>query len=417
MKHYRTLLPTYLKGLVSGKYTLQQASESTGYSKTWLCILKQKYLKQGFECLEHHNKNRVPAIAKPKELREKIAFIYADKYKDVNFQFFRRCLAEFENIKISYSTLRSILKAYGLVSPEAHKIKRKNKAKRPRIRRENFGDMIQIDGTPFQWFYKFGNTKRYCLVGAIDDATSRITGLYMTEYECFYGYCEILRQTIKRHGIPREIYSDRAAIFCVTPKNKQNLTQWEQLEGLHDKKTQWQRVLDDLKIHQILAWSPEAKGRVERMWKTIQGELPQLFFLNNIKTVEQANKYLEKIYIDKFNANFSVEPARGDTFFLENDKNLDDILCAKIPRKTDKDGCISFHGYKFHIENCPLVSYRHCLLCISERGLFVRFENDTNYYPVQILDVFQRELSDTMPQVVENIIYRYMFAYAKEISA
>lgn len=417
MKHYRTLLPTYLKGLSIGKYTLQQASESTGYSKTWLCLLKKKYKKEGFNCLEHHNKNRSPATKKPKELRERIAKIYAEKYKDVNFQFYRRCLFEFENIKISYTTLRSIMKEYGQISPEAHRIKKNKKAKRPRLRRDNFGDMIQIDGTPFQWFYKFGNTKRYCLVGAIDDATSRITGLYMTEYECFYGYCEILRQTITRHGIPREIYSDRAAIFCVTPKNKHNLTQWEQLEGLHDKKTQWQRVLEDLKIHQILAWSPEAKGRVERMWRTIQGELPQLFFLNKIQTVEQANAWLQNVYIDKFNNQYSVKASKDDEFFLPNANNLDDVLCAKIPRRTDKEGCISFHSYKFHIENCWRVVHRPCILCISERGIFAKFENDSKYYPVKCLDDFQRDISDTMPQVVENIIYRYMYACSKEISA
>lgn len=416
-KHYRTLLPTYLKGLTTGKYTLKQAAESTGYSETWLCLLKQKYLREGFECLDHHNKNRVPAIKKPKELRERIARIYADKYQDVNFQFYRRCLEEFENIKISYSTLRSIMSEYGQISPEAHKIKRKKKAKRPRIRRANFGDMIQIDGTPYQWFYKFGNTHRYCLVGAIDDATSKITGLYMTEFECLYGYMEMLRQTIERHGVPREIYSDRAAIFCVTPKKKQNLTQWEQLEGLHDKKTQWQRILDDLKIHQILAWSPEAKGRVERMWRTVQGELPQLFFLNKIETVEQANAWLRNVYIDKFNATHSVEPAKDEHFFLETDKNLDDILCAQISRKTDKDGCISFHGYKFHVEDCWRVAYRPCLVCISERGIFAKFENDPCYYPLRCLDEFQRDLADKMPQVVENIIYRYMYAYAKEVSA
>lgn len=416
MKHYRILLPTYLKGLSSGKYTLAEASESTGYSRTWLCLLKKKYEREGFDCLDHHNKNRVPAIKKPQELRSKIAAIYADRYKDVNFQFYRRCLEEFEGIKISYTTLRSIMSEYGQVSPEAHRQKKAAKAKRPRIRRRNFGDLIQIDGTPYHWFYKFGNTHRYCLVGAIDDATSRITGLYMTEFECLYGYLEILRQTANRHGIPREIYSDRAAIFCVTPKKKQNLTQWEQLEGVHDKRTQWQRILSDLKIHQILAWSPEAKGRVERMWRTIQGELPQLLFNHKLETVEAANAWLENVYIDKFNRQFSVEPAKEESFFLPAPGNLDDILVAQVPRKTDKEGCISFHGYKFHVEGCWRVAYRPVTLCISERGLFAKFENDPDYYPVVCLDEFQRDLADKMPQVIENIIARYMYAYAKEVS-
>lgn len=108
----------------------------------------------------------------------------------------------------------------GLKALKLARLRKKIKAHRPRLRRENEGDLIQIDGTPFEWFYKSGDNKKYSMHGAIDDATGKITGLYITENECLYGYLEILRQTIQNHGIPREIYSDRAAIFCVTPKNK-----------------------------------------------------------------------------------------------------------------------------------------------------------------------------------------------------
>lgn len=140
-------------------------------------------------------------------------------------------------------------------TPEAHNIKKSDKLHRPRLRRANFGDMLQIDGTPFAWFARFDNYKKYCMVGAVDDATSKITALYITDFECLYGYLEILRQTIQRYGCPREIYSDRAAIFCVTPRNKKNLTQWEELAGgLGEKIPQ---VLEDIIYRYMFAHAKE----------------------------------------------------------------------------------------------------------------------------------------------------------------
>lgn len=197
MQKRKTLLPTYLKGLSTGKYTLRQASESTGYSIRWLSKLKQDYLKNGLDILEHQNKNRIPANKTSQELKNKVIGIYADTYKDVNFKFFCECLADYHDIKISLPTLRNIMQEAEIKSPCARNCKKVKQVHLPRIRRANFGDLIQIDGTPYPWFYKFGDKKSYCIVGAIDDATDRITGLYMTEFECLYGYMEMLKQTCK----------------------------------------------------------------------------------------------------------------------------------------------------------------------------------------------------------------------------
>ena len=412
---YKNLLPVYLKGLASGKYTLAQAAASCGYSVGRMCQLKKEYLRDGLSVLEHKGRGRVPANKTPQDVKNKIMLLYTSPaYAGINFKYFCECLNHYENVKINYSTLRNIFKEYGIKSPEAHRIKKSAPAHRPRLRRANFGDMLQIDGTPFAWFFRFGNNKRYCMVGAIDDATSKITALYITENECLYGYMELLRQTINRYGCPREIYTDRAAIFCVTPKNKKNLTQWEQLAGLHNKRTQWQRILDDLSIRQVLAWSPEAKGRVERMWLTLQKRLPTELFRAGCDTVEKANRFLIK-YVDRFNALFGVEPMRSDSFFIPCDKNLDVILSAQVPRRADSHGCISFHSYKFAVL-APRVRGRDLVLHISERGIYARL--DGAFYPVQLLDDYiYSGLGESMPQVLADIIYRYMFADAKVISA
>ena len=415
MKKYKSLLPVYLNGLVAGKYTLAQAAASCGYSIGRMCQLKKEYIRGGLSVLDHKGRGRIPANKTPQSLKNKIMALYASPaYAGINFKYFCECLNHYEKISVTYSNLRNIFKEYGIKSPEAHRIKKNKSAHRPRIRRANFGDMLQIDGTPFAWFSRFGNNARYCMVGAIDDATSRVTALYITENECLYGYMEILRQTIGRYGCPREIYSDRAAIFCVTPRNKKNLTQWEQLAGLHDKKTQWQRILDDLAIRQILAWSPEAKGRIERLWETLQKRIPTELYRAGCDTVEKANRFLIK-YVDRFNELFAVDPMRPDSFFVPCNADLDTILTAQVPRRADSRGCISFHSYKFAVL-APRVAGRDLILHISERGIFARI--DGAFYPLQLLDDYIASgLGETMPQVLANIIYRYMFANAKVISA
>lgn len=414
VQKHKAVLPLYVKGLYQHKYTLKQAAESTGYTIQHLCRLKKKYAQLGNAAFEHGNIGHVPPHKLDAKLREKIACLYSGQYSDVNFSYFQKCLKEFENINVSLQTVRNILQEYGLTSPESHKNKKKKIVHRPRLRRDCEGDLLQVDGTPFAWFYKFGDENRYCLSGGIDDATGKITGLYFTQNECLYGYLEVLRQTCNSYGIPREIYSDRAAIFCHTPKGK-NLAQWEKLEVMHEKRTQWQRICEDLHIHQILAWSPEAKGRVERMWRTIQGQLPMWLYKNNAQTVEEANSIISQ-YIAWFNKQYAVIPADDDNFYIDPPQDLDDILCAQFTRHADSHGCVSFQGTIFYAPDAPDLSHCDIMICINERGMFARYRGQ--YYPLVPCGEFvQQVYNDKMPQVVVNIIYRYLYAYGKEISA
>ena len=414
MVKHKEILPVYVKGLYNRKYTLRQAADSTGYSVDHLCRLRKKYALYGNSIFEHGNTGRVPSNKLDPELRNKIACLYIAEYSDVNFAYFTKCLDLFENIKVSLPVVRNILADYGITSPEAHKIKNTKVVHRPRLRRDCEGDLMQVDGTPFAWFYKFGDVNRYCISGGIDDATGKITSLYMTQNECLYGYLEVLRQTCNKFGVPREIYSDRAAIFCFTPRGP-NLAQWEKLEVMHEKRTQWQRICEELHINQILAWSPQAKGRVERMWKTVQGQLPIWFYKHGIKTIEEANKALPK-YVEEFNKQYAVSPADDDNFYIDAPKNLDDILCAQFNRRADSHGLITFQGTSFYAPTAPDISRRDITVCINEHGIFARYLG--KYYPLRPTKNFvQQVYGDSMPQVVVNIIYRYLYAYGKEISA
>ena len=412
--HDRQSLPEYIRGLAAGKFRLKDVAQSTGYSRQWISTLKKNYLLKGDAAFVHGNKGRTPVNKMPYALKKQILSIYQTSYKDVNFSYYVECLREFSNIRTSYRMVYNILHEAGIRSPEQRKVKRKNKIHRPRIRREHEGDMIQLDGTPYAWFYKFGNLERFCISGSVDDATSKITGLYMTENECLYGYMEVLRQTCTKFGVPREAYTDRAAIFCHTPKNTAKLAAWERLEIVKEKHTQWQRILEEMHVNQILAWSPEAKGRVERMWHTLQGQLPQWLYLHGADTVEKANALLPE-YIEWYNSHFAVEAHAPSDYWRESPEKLNDILCARFSRRVDRQGCVTFQGTQFYTPSKTFICV-DAEVCISERGMYLFYKG--LYYPlVPVGNKVQQTVGDSMPQVVENIIHRYLYAFAKEISA
>lgn len=408
----------YLKDLEAGKITLTKAATLCGFSIQWMIKLRRRYQKEGASCLQHGNKFRIPHNKTSVALETKILAIYAmDEYQDCNFSVFRDCLEEFHDIKISYTTLVGIMKRAGIRSPEGHKIKNKKKVHRMRIRREHEGELVQIDGTPYEFFKKFGDNHKYTMHGAVDDATSKITAMYMTENECLYGIMELVKQTNARFGgLPCEMYMDRAAWACVTPRHKQELSLVEQLEGVHQKRTQFQRILSELNINQILAWSPQAKGRVERMWRTVQGIYPIWAFKHGIRTIEDANKHMDQ-FIDYYNKKFAKTAKDPHALWHTAPDDFDDIMFAQFPRKTNRNGMFKFHSYDFAVINCPFVANKDFTLCISINGLYARMP-DGKYYDVALLDDdLGYVVSDTLPHQVKTIIYNNLLQFAKEISA
>ena len=412
---YKKLLPGYIKGVCAGKYTLRQAAESTGYSIDWIFKLKKKYLEIGDACFIHGNTGKPSHNKISKDIEKKIILLYQTEFQaKVNFTFFQECLKDY-NINISYFPLHNILTAAGFTSPETHERKHSGKIHRPRARRDNEGDLIQIDGTPYEWFKWNGDNKKYCMQGAIDDATGKILALYMTENECLYGYNEVYRQICTKYGVPRESYMDRSAIFCVTPRNKNKLTLDEQLMGIHEHRTQFQRIMDDLCCRQILAWSPQAKGRVERMWRTLQGRLPYLFKKNNIKNMKEANVFLEKWLENEYNCSKFVKKAKkNELFYMDCPEDLDGILCARFACKTNASGVFKFNKQSFTVRGARYIACKRLELCISERGLKAYL--DGKYYDVEMLD-FLSDGIDNPSAVLNNIMYEYLYKDMKRESA
>lgn len=342
---------TVISQLIEGNLTTQEAAERLGLSERQVKRLKKGVIEEGPAFLIHKNTGRKPVHAISDDLVVKIIELRkTENYRNANFLHFQELLEEYEGIKISYKALYGILTNAGFKSP---KKRRKTKAHHRRKRKAQEGLLIQMDATPFAWF---GDNQNYTLHGAIDDATGKIVGLYLTKNECLQGYFEVTRQILLNYGIPASVYSDRHTIFRSPKVDK--ITLEEQLAGKVINDTQFGRAMNELGITLIPARSPQAKGRIERLWDTLQSRLPIEFKIAGITNIHEANQFLIS-YIPKFNEKFAVEPANLETAYtpLKEGLVIDNILCFKQIRTIDNGGVFSFKGKYFQPVSNGHVAY------------------------------------------------------------
>ncbi len=398
--HARARLKEYLDGIIAGKYTQVQVAMWTNYTREHICRLLKRYKQEGEACLINGHKGKPGPRAIPQELKDKIINIYKRDFVDdgtgTQFTIFREALKQEHGIKLAYNTVYRILTSAGIESPEKRKKGRKT-AHRPRQRRAAEGEMLQADACSFEWFWRLGDAARYALHGMIDDATSEITALFLATNECSYGYYSVLEQTIKTRGLPAAIYTDKSAIFCVNPKEKDKLSVEEQLAGEVERRTQWQRLLFDLGIGQILAHSPQAKGRIERLWRTLQAHIPIIFKLRGIRTIEEANRFLRDEFVPFFNAKFAV-PAKAAPIWREPPKGWEAELCNKIERKANSAGVVSYMNRKLLV-NAPCAC-RKVTLCIFRDKILALYKG--RYYDVELVE--EPRGRDHAPAVLREII-------------
>ena len=336
---------------IDGSISRSEAAKLAGCSERQVTRIAKEVKDLGDGACLHNNTGNGNASKTDEEVKKAILEIYSrPEYNQVNFLHFKDSLLERHGISIAYATLASILKNEGNESPKKH---RPITTHRRRERKPMEGELLQIDATPFDWFR---NGRTYSLHGAIDDATGKPVGLYICGNECRLGYFEVMRQCLTGPGVPLSLYSDRHSIFRVAKTD--NLTMEELLEGKDVKLTQFGRAMDDLGVNIIYARSAQAKGRVERMWETIQSRLPVELALEGITSVEGANKYLEDRFIPYFCEKWAVEPEGGSVFVpLRDDIDIDTILCVKELRSTDNAGVFSLGGRAFQVVDAgfPLI--------------------------------------------------------------
>jgi len=325
--------------LIEGEISVKGAAEVLGISTRQVKRIKKKVRISGPGAIVHGNRKRKPANAVAGNVKDLVVELKREKYAGTNFSHFQELIAEKDGISISRPTVHRILADAGIVSP---KKKKKTKTYRYRKRKDCPGMMVQLDASPYEWL----GGEDLNLHGAIDDASSTIVGLYLCKEETLEGYFEVTRQMIKDAGIPISTYNDKRTVF-VSPKGK--LSVEDQLDGKREPYTQFSRAMDTLGVKMIPAGSPQAKGRIERLWGTLQDRLVQEFILNGIKDTESANIFMKK-YIKKFNDRFSVVP-KGKPVFRKLDKNtnLDYILCSKIPRKLDRGSAFSYKNNYYQL--------------------------------------------------------------------
>ena len=399
-----------IKGAIDGAYTVREAAKRLKLSERHIKRLKRRVKEEGDGAVIHGNSGKHPANYTDETLRDKIiALKKSTLYASANFAHFRELLEEREGIALSYTALSCILKGAGIVSKRSHRGAGRKFTRRKR--RSRFGELVQADATPFDWF---GTGERWALHGFIDDATGRIIALYLCKNECLAGYLELLRQTLTLYGIPLELYADKAGIFFVNTKKQENWTVEESLAGHPLTKTQFGAVVDKLGITLISAHTPQAKGRIERLWGTVQDRLPVWFALKGITRVEQANAALPA-FITEYNSKFAVEPETSEHAFipLSADDNLDTLLAVRYERTTDNCGCFSFQNYTFQIKTDRPIAKKKIQFLFSEKiGFKACYEK--RYYPVELRGLTNSRKTGHLPEVTKLLLKKYYFADGKE---
>jgi len=327
-----------LERLVKKDISTTEAAHLLGLSVRQVLRLKKRYLEHGTEGLIHRNRGRKPAHALPQELKDHILNLYqGPRYQGANDCHFADLLREHEQIAVSPSTVRRIRIQAGLPSRCR---RRAPKAHRPRLRKPQAGLLWQIDATPFNWLEDRG--PQLHLLAAIDDATGQVVAATFRPYEDLAGYFEVMRQAILAYGVPVALYSDRHTIFR---SPREPLTIEQQLAGEQQPLSQFGQALAELGITHYKARTPQAKGRVERLWRTLQNRLVIELRLRNVCSLEEANAVLPEL-IARHNAQFAVLPDQAQPAYRPVPQHLDlrYVLCFRDHRTVGAGQTLSYQG-------------------------------------------------------------------------
>jgi transposase len=322
-----------------GELTMVQAALVMGLSERQCYRVKARVGKAGAKGVVHGNRGR-PCKRKIKDKTVKrIVKLAQGKYKDFNDHHLTEKLESEEKIGLSREKVRRILRAHGIASP---KKRRGIKHRSRRERRAAEGMMLQVDGSPHDWLE--GRGPRLCLIGAIDDATGKVVGAFFQQAESSWGYFTLFASIFRQHGLPQSIYSDRHSVFWTDREP----TMDEQLVNKRPT-TEVGRGLEQLGVTLILAGSPQAKGRIERLWGTFQDRLVSELRLAGAKTPPQAQAVLDR-YLPVHNRRFS-KPARNaePAWRKVSSLQIQQALCFKERRTVAKDNTITFDATVFQI--------------------------------------------------------------------
>ena len=331
-----------IKKAISGRLTTGQAAAKLGVTKQYVNKLKRAHAERGPSAFGHGNRGKPPRWKTGPETEGRILSLYGGKYAGFNFRHFVEKLNEVEGIRITYRNAHRILTSAGFKSPKGHRSK-KDKAKHPsRPRRQCFGELLQIDASIHNWFGEA--LPKATLHGAIDDATGTVMGLRFEKEETLKGYYEMMWQILGKYGIPEAFYGDNRTIFEFRRLSEKSQT----ID--RDVHINFKRMCQQLGIELITTSVSQAKGRIERLWGTLQSRLISELRLRGITTIEAGNSYLPEFTRD-YNRRFAVKPDMESSVFAPapSPKEIDFYLSVEFQRTADNGSSFGFEGKRHQL--------------------------------------------------------------------
>jgi len=320
----------------------REAAQVLGLSLRQVRRLLAAYRKEGAAAIAHGNRGRKPGHALNSSLRGHVVQLAQSTYAGCNTQHLSELLAEREGIALSRSSVRRILLNAGMKSPRR---RRPPKHRRRRERYPQEGMLLQTDGSRHDWLE--GRGSRLSLIGAIDDATGKVPYVIFRAEEDAQGYFLLMRHIVTNYGIPVALYHDRHGIFERSRNVPETLE--EQFEGRR-KSTQFGRLMEELSITSISSRSPQARGRIERLWGTFQDRLVSELRLSGANNIEEANRVLWD-FLPRHNQRFAVPPAQPGLAYRQPEKGFlpDQVFCFKYLRTVGPDNVVRFGEHRLQI--------------------------------------------------------------------
>ena len=319
-----------------------QAADILGISARSMRRWKVKFETAGLEgVVDGRTRGHASGRRVTKQELEYLLRLYERRYQGVNVRHFCAIARREHGLRWSYSFVRQALQVAGL-------IKKRRPRGRHRLRRpprECFGEMVHLDGSPHAWL-ALRPQERQCLIAVVDDATRRLLHAHLCAHEGTEPVLTALHAVVSRYGVPQALYTDRASWAAHTP----------QRGGLidPDHPTQVGRALARLGVEHIFAYSPQARGRSERLNRTLQDRLVQELRLARIATPERANRFIAEVFLERYNEEFAVAPTDpASAFVTAGGADLDQILCHEESRQVGKDNTVTLEGVRLQIAKQP----------------------------------------------------------------
>jgi len=327
------------------RMTLVAAAALIGTSYRQAKRLKARFARADGKGLVHGNRGRTPANALREDTRARVVELHSQRYPDTNDTHFTELIREREGITLGRETVRQILRGAGL-PPKRRRRPPKHRSRRQR--RERPGQMIQWDGSPHPWFGK--RRPPCCLLAAVDDATTTLLSALFTPAESSEGYLHLLGGILETHGIPMAIYHDQHSSLV---RSDGHWSLQEQMQG-RQFPTHVGRVLEELGIESISATSPQAKGRIEKTFATLQDRLLPELRLADIDNILDANAWLKEEFIPRYNARFAIPPADQTSAFVSiSQKEIHHRVAFAYEATVGNDNAVRLGGIVIDIPPGP----------------------------------------------------------------